>query len=188
MSTCYDCARSRIETDGGYRFLVCGIGNSCACVPFTFPAPNICSEFLKRSGYSVLEVLTPSEKEKYFEIYRNSSSYNSDVSPEEFFKNMDSGFLGIYPEDASDIVKAVDSIKVPDEDSVKAVASDVAELQSTKPMEPDELSEENKFRIYKLIVNEIGKHFYNCEMRMSFKDFILVEDCIRKVLQGEQDE
>ena len=41
---------------------------------------------------------------------------------------------------------------------------------------------------YKLIVNEIGKHFYNCEMRMSYKDFILVEDCIRKVLQGEQDE
>jgi len=25
-------------------------------------------------------------------------------------------------------------------------------------------------------------------MRMSYKDFILVEDCIRKVLQGEQDE
>ena len=188
MSTCYDCARSMIETDGNYRFLVCGIGNFCACVPFTFPTPNICSEFLKRSGYPALEVLTPSEKEKYFEMYRNSSSYNPDVSPEEFFKNMDSGLLGIYPEDASDIVKAVDSIKVPDEGSIKAVASDAAELQSAKPMEPDELSEENKFRIYKLIVNEIGKHFYNCEMRMSFKDFILVEDCIRKVLQGEQDE
>lgn len=28
----------------------------------------------------------------------------------------------------------------------------------------------------------------SCEMRMSYKDFILVEDCIRKVLQGEQDE
>ena len=55
-------------------------------------------------------------------------------------------------------------------------------------MEPDELSEETRLRIYKLIVNEIGKHFYNCEMRMSYKDFILVENCIRKVLQGEQDE
>ena len=87
-----------------------------------------------------------------------------------------------------DIVKAIDSIKVPDEDVIKSVASDAAELQKTKPMELDELSEETKFRIYKLIVNEIGKHFYNCEMRMSYKDFILVEDCIRKVLQGEQDE
>lgn len=87
-----------------------------------------------------------------------------------------------------DIVKAIDSIKVPDEDVIKSVASDAAELQKTKPMELDELSEETKFRIYKLIVNEIGKHFYNCEMRMSYKDFILIEDCIRKVLQGEQDE
>lgn len=98
---------------------------------------------------------------------------------------MDSGFLGIYPEDTSDTVKTIDSIKVPDEDAIKAVASDAAELQNTKPTEPDELSEKTKFRIYKLIVNEIGKHFYNCEMSMSFKDFILVEDCIRKVLQGE---
>ena len=87
-----------------------------------------------------------------------------------------------------DIVKAIDSIKVPDEDVIKTVASDAEELQKTKPVELDELSEETKFRIYKLIVNEIGKHFYNCEMRMSYKDFILVEDCIRKVLQGEQDE
>lgn len=87
-----------------------------------------------------------------------------------------------------DIVKAIDSIKVPDEDVIKSVASDSEELQKTKPMELDELSEETKFRIYKLIVNEIGKHFYNCEMRMSYKDFILVEDCIRKVLQGERDE
>ncbi len=86
------------------------------------------------------------------------------------------------------IVKAIDSIKVPDEDVIKSVASDSEGLQKTKPMELDELSEETKFRIYKLIVNEIGKHFYNCEMRMSYKDFILVEDCIRKVLQGEQDE
>ena len=87
-----------------------------------------------------------------------------------------------------DIVKAIDSIKVPDEDVIKTVASDAKELQKTKPVELNELSEETKFRIYKLIVNEIGKHFYNCEMRMSYKDFILVEDCIRKVLQGEQDE
>lgn len=87
-----------------------------------------------------------------------------------------------------DIVKAIDSIKVPDEYAIKSVASDSEELQKTKPVELDELSEETKFRIYKLIVNEIGKHFYNCEMRMSYKDFILVEDCIRKVLQGEQDE
>lgn len=86
------------------------------------------------------------------------------------------------------IVRTIDSIKVPDEDAIKTVASDAEELQKTKPVELDELSEETKFRIYKLIVNEIGKHFYNCEMRMSYKDFILVEDCIRKVLQGEQDE
>jgi hypothetical protein len=86
------------------------------------------------------------------------------------------------------IVRTIDSIKVPDEDVIKTVASDAEELQKTKPVELDELSEETKFRVYKLIVNEIGKHFYNCEMRMSYKDFILVEDCIRKVLQGEQDE
>lgn len=86
------------------------------------------------------------------------------------------------------IVRTINSIKVPDEDAIKAIASDATELQKTKPVELDELSEETKFRIYKLIVNEIGKHFYNCEMRMSYKDFILVEDCIRKVLQGEQDE
>lgn len=86
------------------------------------------------------------------------------------------------------IVRTIDSIKVRDEDVIKTVVSDAEELQKTKPVEVDELSEETKFRIYKLIVNEIGKHFYNCEMRMSYKDFILVEDCIRKVLQGEQDE
>ena len=86
------------------------------------------------------------------------------------------------------IVRTINSIKVPDEDAIKAIASDATELQKTKPVELDELSEETKFRIYKIIVNEIGKHFYNCEMRMSYKDFILVEDCIRKVLQGEQDE
>ena len=86
------------------------------------------------------------------------------------------------------IVRTINSIKVPDEDAIKAIASDATELQKTKPVELDELSEETKFRIYKLIVNEIGKHFYNCEMRMSYKDFILVEDCIRKVLQREQDE
>ena len=71
---------------------------------------------------------------------------------------------------------------------IETDGSNAEELQKTKPMEPDELSEETRLRIYKLIVNEIGKHFYNCEMRMSYNDFILVEDCIRKVLQGEQDE
>ena len=91
-------------------------------------------------------------------------------------------------ENTPDIVKTIDSIKASDEDIIKVVVGDATELQKTKPVELDELSEENKFRIYKLIVNEIGKHFYNCEMRMSYKDFILVEDCIRKVLQGEQDE
>ena len=93
-----------------------------------------------------------------------------------------------HSENTPYIVKAIDSIKVPDKDVIKTVASNAEELQKTKPVEVDELSEETKFRIYKLIVNEIGKHFYNCEMRMSYKDFILVEDCIRKVLQGEQDE
>ena len=186
MSTCYDCACSRIEIDGSRRFLICGICDFC--VPFTLPAPNICSEFLKRSGYSALEALTPCEKEKYFEMYRNSPSYNPDVSPEEFFKGMDSGLLGIYPENDTVAIKAIDSIKAHDEDVIKTVASDAEELQKTKSMEPDELSEETKFRIYKLIVNEIGKHFHNCEMNMSFKDFILVEDCIRKVLKGDQDE
>ena len=70
-------------------------------------------------------------------------------------------------------------------DAIEIVVKDAVELQSTKPLEPDELSDEMKFQIYNLIVNEIGKHFYNCEMRMSFKDFILVEDCIKNVLQGE---
>ena len=79
-------------------------------------------------------------------------------------------------ENTPDIVRTIDSIKLPDEDVIKAIASDATELQKTK------------LRIYKLSVNEIGKHFYNCEMRMSYKDFILVENCIRKVLQGEQDE
>lgn len=188
MSTCYDCACSKIETHGNHRFLVCGISANPFCVPFTFPTPDICSEFQKRSGFSALEVLTPEEKEKYFEIYRKLPSYNPKVSPEEFFKGMDSGSFGIYPKNTPDIVKTIDFIKVPDEDVIKTVASDSEGLQKTKPMELDELSEETKFRIYKLIVNEIGKHFYNCEMRMSYKDFILVEDCIRKVLQGEQDE
>lgn len=91
-------------------------------------------------------------------------------------------------ENTPDIVKTIDSIKASDEDIIKVVVGDAEELQKTKPVELDEISEETKFRIYKLIVNEIGKHFYNCEMRMSYKDFILVEDCIRKVLQGEQDE
>ena len=54
------------------------------------------------------------------------------------------------------ILKAIDSIKVPDEDVIKTVASDAKELQKTKPVELDELSEETKFRIYKLIVNENG--------------------------------
>lgn len=188
MSTCYDCACSRIETDGIHRFLICGIYVKHFYVPFSLPAPDICNKFQKRSVFSALEVLTPEEKEKYFEIYRKLPSYNPEVSPEEFFKGMDSGFLGIYPGNDTKVVKAIDSIKVPDEDVIKTVSSDEEELQKTKPVELDELSEENKFRIYKLIVNEIGKHFYNCEMRMSYKDFILVEDCIRKVLQGEQDE
>lgn len=73
-------------------------------------------------------------------------------------------------------------------DAIEIVVKDAVELQSTKPLEPDELSDEMKFRIYNLIVNEISKHFYNCEMRMPYKDFILVEDCIKNVLQGEQDE
>ncbi len=97
-------------------------------------------------------------------------------------------FSGYIRKSTPDIVKTIDSMKVPDEYAIKSVASDSEELQKTKPVELDELSEETKFRIYKLIVNEIGKHFYNCEMRMSYKDFILVENCIRKVLQGEQDE
>lgn len=188
MNTCYDCAYSKIETNGSHRFLACGIFEKYFHVPFSFPTPDICDVFRKRSGFSALEVFTPEEKERYFEIYRKLPSYNPDVSPEEFFKGMDSGFFGIYPEDTPDITKAIESIKVPDEDVVKSVASDATELQKTKLMKPDELSEETKLQIYKLIVNEIGKHFYNCEMRMSYKDFILVEDCIRKVLQGEQDE
>ena len=188
MNTCYDCAYSKIETNGSRRFLSCGIFTKYFHVPFSFPTPDICDVFRKRSGFSALEVFTPEEKEKYFAIYRKLPSYNPDVSPEEFFEGMDSAFFGIYPKNTPDIVKAIDSIKVPDEDVIKTVVSDAEELQKTKPVEVDELSEETKFRIYKLIVNEIGKHFYNCEMRMSYKDFILVEDCIRKVLQGEQDE
>ena len=98
MKTCYDCACSKIETHGNHRFLVCGIFAKYFCVPFSFPTPDICSEFQKRSGFSALEVLTPEEKEKYFEIYRKLPSYNPDVSAEEFFRGMDSGFLGIYPQ------------------------------------------------------------------------------------------
>nr|DAO07806.1 MAG TPA: hypothetical protein [Caudoviricetes sp.] len=105
MSTCYDCACSKIEIYGNHRFLVCGISANPFCVPFTFPTPDICSEFQKRSGFSALEVLTPEEKEKYFEIYRKLPSYNPDVSPEEFFRGMDSGFLGIYPENDIKAVK-----------------------------------------------------------------------------------
>lgn len=97
MNTCYGCACSKIEAHGNRRFLVCGISAKLFCVPFSFPTPYICSEFQKRSGFSALEVLTPEEKEKYFEIYQKLPSYNPDVSPEEFFKGMDSGFLGIYP-------------------------------------------------------------------------------------------
>ena len=188
MNTCYDCACSKIETNGSHRFLICGICAKHFYVQFSFPAPDICNEFQKRSGFSALEVFNPEEKQKYFEIYRQFPSYNPDVSPEEFFSGLDRGLLGIYPKNTPDIVRTIDSIKVPDEDAIKAIASDATELQKTKPMEPDELSEETRLRIYKLIVNEIGKHFYNCEMRMSYKDFILVEDCIRKVLKGEQDE
>lgn len=188
MNTCYDCAYSKIETNGSRRFLSCWIFAKYFHVPFSFPTPDICDVFQKRSGFSALEAFTPEEKEKYFAIYRKLPSYNPEVSPEEFFEGMDSGFFGIYPKNTPDVAKAIDSIKMPDKDVIKTVASDAEELQKTKPVELDELSEETKFRIYKLIVNEIGKHFYNCEMRMSYKDFILVEDCIRKVLQGEQDE
>lgn len=105
MSTCYDCACSKIETDGSHRFLICGIYAKHFCVPFSFPVPDICNEFQKRSGFSALEVFTPEEKEKYFEIYRKLPSYNPDVSPEEFFRGMDSGFLGIYPENDTKAVK-----------------------------------------------------------------------------------
>ncbi len=97
MNTCYDCACSKIETDGNHRFLICGICAKHFCVPFSLPVPDICNEFQKRSGFSALEVLTPEEKEKYFAIYRKLPSYNPEVSPEEFFKGMDSGFFGIYP-------------------------------------------------------------------------------------------
>ena len=188
MSTCYDCACGKIIDNGVNRGFICGLGEKTFYVPFMAPTPEICDKFAKKSGISAWDAFNDEERKKYSEMYSILPFCNPDVSPEEFFKGMDSGFLGIYPENTSDTVKAIDSIKVPDEDAIKAVASDAVELQSTKPMEPDELSEETKFRIYKLIVNEIGKHFYNCEMRMSFKDFILVEDCIRKVLQGEQDE
>lgn len=107
MNTCYDCACSKIETYGNHRFLVCEISANPFCVPFTFPTPDICSEFQKRSGFSALEVLTPEEKEKYFEIYRKLPSCNPDVSAEEFFRGMDSGFLGIYPENDTKAVKKV---------------------------------------------------------------------------------
>ena len=102
MSTCYNCAYSKIESIEGSRFLICGICQKYFCVPFSYPTPDICDEFRKRSGHPILEVITPDEKEKYFEMYRKSSSYNPDISPEEFFKDMDSGFFGIYPERESD--------------------------------------------------------------------------------------
>lgn len=188
MSTCYDCACGKIIDNGVNRGFICILGEKTFHVLFAAPTPEICNKFAKKSGISAWDAFNDEERKKYSEMYFALPSYNPDVSAEDFFRDMDSGYLGIYPENTPDIVKAIDSIKVPDEDAIKAVASNAVEFQNTKPMEPDELSEETKFRIYKLIVNEIGKHFHNCEMNMSFKDFILVEDCIRKVLQGEQDE
>lgn len=188
MSTCYDCVCGKIIGNGVNRGFICGLGEKTFCVPFMAPTPEICDKFAKKSGVSAWDAFNDEERKKYSEMYFILPFCNPDVSAEVFFRSMDSGYLDIYPENVSDAVKAIDSIKVSDEDAIKAVASDETKLRSTKLMEPDELSEETKFRIYKLIVNEIGKHFYNCEMSMSFKDFILVEDCIRKVLQGEQDE
>lgn len=188
MSTCYDCACGKIIDNGVNRGFICDLGEKTFHVPFTAPTPEICDKFAEKSGISAWDAFNDEERKKYSEMYSALLSYNPDVSAEDFFRDMDSGYLGIYPENVPDVIETIDSITVPSSGTVKAVASDAVELQSTKPMEPDELSEETKFRIYKLIVNEIGKHFHNCEMSMSFKDFILVEDCIRKVLQGEQDE
>lgn len=188
MSTCYDCAYGKIIDNGVNRGYICDLGEKTFYVPFMAPTPEICDKFAKKSGISAWDAFNDEERKKYSEMYSILPFCNPDVSAEDFFRDMDSGYLGIYPENTPDIVKAIDSIKAHDEDVIKTVANDAEELQKTKPMEPDELSEETKFRIYKLIVNEIGKHFHNCEMSMSFKDFILVEDCIRKVLQGEQDE
>lgn len=98
MKTCYDCAYSKIISDGKRRVLICGIYSKNFCIPLSFPAPDVCVDFQHRSGHTAWEAFSPSEREKYSEIYRHLPSYNPDISTEKFFQNMDSGFFGIYPE------------------------------------------------------------------------------------------
>lgn len=102
MNTCYDCAYSKIEAYGDSRFIICGICAKYFCVPFSYPTPDICDKFQVRSGYLAWDVLKPEEREKYFEMYRNAPSYNPEVTIEDFFDGMDSGFFGIYPEGEPD--------------------------------------------------------------------------------------
>lgn len=97
MKTCYDCAYSKIISDGNRRGLICGIYSKNFCIPLSFPVPDICGDFRKRSGFTAWEAFSPDEQEKYSEIYHHLPSYNANISPEEFFKSMDSGFFGIYP-------------------------------------------------------------------------------------------
>lgn len=105
MSTCYNCAYSKIEVIDGSRFLICGICQKYFCVLFSYPTPDICDKFQAKSGYLAWDVLEPEEREKYFEMYRNSLSYNPEVTIKDFFDGMDSGFFGIYPEGESDEYK-----------------------------------------------------------------------------------
>lgn len=105
MSTCYDCAYSKIMNYGTSRMFACGICSKYFCVPFSYHTPDICDKFRVRSGYAAWDLLKPEEREKYFEIYRNSPSYNPEVTIEIFFDGMDSGFLGIYPKGESDECK-----------------------------------------------------------------------------------
>lgn len=62
MSTCYDCAYSKIEVIDGSRFLSCGIFQKYFCVPFSYPAPDICDKFQVKSGYLAWDVLEPEER------------------------------------------------------------------------------------------------------------------------------
>lgn len=104
MSTCYDCACGKIIDNGVNRGFICGLGEKTFHVLFTAPTPEICDKFAKKSGISAWDAFNDEERKKYSEMYSALPSYNPDVSAEDFFRDMDSGYLGIYPENVPDVV------------------------------------------------------------------------------------
>lgn len=92
--TCYDCAWSMMETICAHNVLICGKGNKTFCVPlFAVPAPKICEDYCKRSGFPLLEVIPEKVREALMQMY------NPEISMEDFFSKMDSGIFGIYPDE-----------------------------------------------------------------------------------------